>query len=158
MMKPKVNRVLLVNKRRRAGFRGAKLIKKVSVGAVCLLLHLTAFCQQGSTAKKYKILYGIASFYSKSLEGSKTATGETFHHDELVAASNHFKLNSWVRITNTLTGKSIIVRINDRMGKTMQALGRVVDVTMTAAKQLGFTSKGLTKVKMEEVPARRSQE
>ena len=149
-MKPKINHVLHVNDQRRIPFKGANFFKKMCVGVVCMLLHLTTFCQQSSTAKN-KILYGIASFYSKSLEGSKTATGEIFHHDDLVAASNHFKLNSWVRITNTLTGKSIIVRINDRMGKAMQTLGRVVDVTMSAAKQLGFTKKGLTHVRMEQV-------
>ncbi|MDQ2751621.1 MAG: septal ring lytic transglycosylase RlpA family protein [Bacteroidota bacterium] len=119
-----------------------------------LLLHEIGFGQKSSVLdKKTKPLYGIASFYSKSLEGTPTATGETFHHTEMSAASNSFKLNSWVRVTNLQNGKSILVRINDRMSKGMQAIGRVADLTRTAAKELGFLSRGLTKVKVEPVSA-----
>jgi len=82
----------------------------------------------------------------------KTATGETFHHNQLVAASNSFKLNSWVRITNMRNGKSVVVRINDRMGKAMQMLGRVADITISAARHLDFINRGLARVKVEEVP------
>jgi rare lipoprotein A len=150
-MRRKLNRVLFVRRHRRAGFRRVRLFKKVGVTAACLLLHLTVFCQRDSNAKKAKPLYGVASFYSKHFEGAKTATGETFHHNQLVAASNSFKLNSWVRITNMRNGQSVVVRINDRMGKAMQTLGRVADVTISAAKQLGFINRGLAHVKVEEV-------
>ncbi len=119
-----------------------------------LLLHEIGFGQNSSNVnKKTKPVVGIASFYSKSLEGTETATGETFHHTEMSAASNFFKLNTWVRITNLRNGKSILVRINDRMSKGMQAIGRVADLTRTAAKELGFISRGLTKVKVEPVSA-----
>lgn len=99
-----------------------------------------------------KVLYGIASFYSANLDGTKTATGEIFRHSKLTAASNHFKLHTWVRITNVRNGKSVIVRINDRMHKRMAAKGRVVDLSHSAAKILGFLTKGITRVKVEEVP------
>ncbi len=98
-----------------------------------------------------KVVYGVASFYHNQMEGTKTATGEIFHHNQMVAASNHFKLNSWVRITNLKNGKSVIVRINDRMSKTVQRLGQVADVTRRAAKQLDFINKGLIRVKAEEI-------
>jgi rare lipoprotein A len=150
-MRRKINHVLLVGNYRRAGFRKARLLKKMSVTAACLLLHLAVFCQRDTPAKKVRVLYGVSSFYSKRLEGARTATGETFHHSQMVAASNSFKLNSWVRITNIRNGKSVIVRINDRMGKAMQGLGRVRDVTLTAAKQLDFINRGLARVKVEEV-------
>jgi len=151
-MKRKSNHVLRVyNHHRRVGFRKVRLFKRMGVTAVFLVLQLTVFCQRDTAAKKAKILFGVASFYSKHLEGVKTASGEIFHHNQLVAASNNFKLNSWVRITNMRNGKSVIVRINDRMGKAMQALGRVADVTLSAAQQLGFINRGLTKVKAEEV-------
>lgn len=100
---------------------------------------------------KGKSLTGIASFYSRSLEGTETATGEIFRHANLTAASNNFKLNTWVRITNLNNGKSIIVRINDRMHPRMAAKGRVVDLTMTGAKKLDFVKSGLTKVKVEPI-------
>ncbi|MGI8950207.1 MAG: septal ring lytic transglycosylase RlpA family protein [Chitinophagaceae bacterium] len=103
------------------------------------------------TIKNPKIVHGIASFYSKNLEGSKTATGETFFHVRLTAASNNFALNTWVRITNLRNNKSVIVRINDRMNKEMAKKGRVIDVSKYAAEKLNFIRRGLAKVKVEEV-------
>jgi rare lipoprotein A len=104
------------------------------------------------TKKSSKTLLGIASFYSQNLEGTETSTGETFSHQYLTAASNNFKLNSWVRVTNLRNGKSVIVRINDRMHPKMAAKGRVVDLSISAAKKIGLTFlAGLTKVKVEEV-------
>ena len=100
---------------------------------------------------KGKSLTGIASFYSRSLEGTKTATGEIFRHANLTAASNNFKLGTWVRITNLNNGKFIIARINDRMHPRMAAKGRVVDLTIAGAKKLDFISDGLTKVKVEPI-------
>lgn len=102
--------------------------------------------------KKYNCLNGVASFYSKNLEGTETATGETFHHTNYTAASNNFDLNTWVRVTNMRNGKSVIVRINDRMHPRMAKKGRVVDLTISAAKKIGLTNHlGLARVKVEEV-------
>ena len=96
--------------------------------------------------------FGVASFYSRSLEGTKTATGEIFRHANLTAASNNYKLNTWVKVTNIKNGKSVIVRINDRMHPNMAKKGRVVDLTSTAALKIGITPKiGLGKVKVEEI-------
>jgi rare lipoprotein A (peptidoglycan hydrolase) len=101
---------------------------------------------------KDHMFFGIASFYSRNLEGTKTATGETFYHRDLTAASNNFKLNTLVRVTNILTGKSVVVRINDRMHPRMAKKGRIVDLTIAAAKKIGLTVfSGITKVKVEEV-------
>lgn len=125
-------------------------VKKNVLLFVSLLFYVISFGQKSTTHKKNEI-YGVASFYNKALEGAVTATGEIFHHNQMIAASNQFKLNSLVRITNLTNGKYVIVRINDRMSKTMQALGRVADLTRLAAQQLDFISKGLTKVKVEEV-------
>lgn len=102
--------------------------------------------------KKTKTISGVASFYNKSFEGSRTATGETFRNNNYTAASNNFPLNTWVRVTNLRNGKCVIVRINDRMHTKMAKKGRVVDLTSTAARKIGLTSKiGLMKVSVEEV-------
>lgn len=102
--------------------------------------------------KKNSCINGIASFYSKNLEGTKTSTGETFHHNNYTAASNNFPLNTWVKVTNAHNGKSVIVRINDRMHPRMAKKGRVVDLTITAAKKIGLTNTiGITKVTVEQV-------
>lgn len=102
--------------------------------------------------KKTKNISGVASYYNKSFEGAKTATGETFRNASFTGASNNFPLNTWVRVTNLKNGKSVIVRINDRMHTKMSKKGRVVDLTTTAAKKIGLTSKiGLMKVSVQEV-------
>jgi len=108
-----------------------------------------------TSPKKDKSLFGIASFYSPELEGTETATGEIFEHDCLTAASNNFKLNTWVKVTNLHNGKSVVVRINDRMHPRMAEKGRVVDLTISAAKKIGLTFlAGLTRVKVEPVKAK----
>ena len=119
---------------------------------ICLLLLNTCFSQTDSVTTNQQVLKGIASFYSKNLEGTKTATGEIFHHNQMTAASNNFKLNTWVRVTNLRNDKSVVVRINDRMHKRMAKKGRIIDLTRSAAKKLGFLSRGLTKVTVEPVP------
>ncbi len=96
-------------------------------------------------------VFGIASFYSSNLDGSKTATGEIYRNHKMSAASNNFKLNTWVRVTNLKNNKSIILRINDRMHKRMQQKGRVVDLSRIAANRLDFIKKGLTSVRVEVV-------
>ena len=50
-----------------------------------------------------------------------------------------------------LTGRSIIVRINDRMHPSMSKKGRIVDLTYTAAKQLQIVTRGVAKVKVEPI-------
>lgn len=112
----------------------------------------TIVAKADSNGHIFKVLKGIASFYSRNLEGTKTATGERFRHDKLTGASNNFRLNSWVRVTNLSNGKSVIIRINDRMHPRMARKGRVIDVTRLAAQKLNFIKKGLTKVLVEEVP------
>lgn len=96
-----------------------------------------------------KIVTGVASFYSKSLDGTKTATGEIYRNNKLSAASNDFELNTWVKITNLKNNKTVTLRINDRMHPKMQKKGRVVDVSRIAAKRLDFIENGLTKVQVE---------
>ncbi len=103
------------------------------------------------SSKKIK---GIASFYSKNLDGTKTATGEIFKNSKFTGASNHVKLNSWVRVTNLSNGNTVIVRINDRMHPRMAKKGRVIDLSRAAAAELDFMKKGLTKVHLEIVPAK----
>jgi len=71
----------------------------------------------------------------------------------MTAASNLYKLNTWVRVTNLRNGKSVIVRVNDRMHPNMVKIGRVIDLTNSAASYIGLTKgHGLTKVRVEKVP------
>jgi rare lipoprotein A len=75
---------------------------------------------------------GLASVYS----GGRTANGETAAPSHLTAAHRSLPFGTMVRVTNRSTGRSVVVRINDR-GPFVQ--GRVIDVTPAAAHQLGFS-------------------
>src|SRR3954471_1734658 len=97
-----------------------------------------------------KPLKGFASIYANRFNGLRTATGEIFKHSNLTAASNNFKINTWVKVTNLINSRSVIVRINDRMHPRMAKLGRVIDLTQAAAKLLGSFD-GMVKVRVEEI-------
>jgi rare lipoprotein A len=88
---------------------------------------------------------GLASFYT---EGSKTANGETFNTHELTAAHPSLPFGTKLRVTNVSTGQSVTVRVNDR-GPYVP--GRVVDVSYSAAEQLGMVRGGVAKVKLDVV-------
>lgn len=105
---------------------------------------------QESSKDNQKRLNGIATIYAKRFNGLRTATGEVFKHSNLTAASNNFKINTWVKVTNLVNLKSVIVRINDRMHPRMAKMGRVVDLTQAAARLLGGFD-GMLKVKVEEI-------
>lgn len=79
---------------------------------------------------------GIASFYADKFIGRRTATGEIFRQYKYTAASNHYKLGTIVRVTNPFNNRSVIVKINDRMHPRMERLGRVIDLSKAAIKEL----------------------
>lgn len=98
-----------------------------------------------------KLIKGVASYYSSKFEGRKTANGTVFRHAGMTGASNHFKLNTLVLVTNLRNNKSVIVLITDRMHNKMKKKGRVIDLTRNAAKQLDFIQKGLVKVSVQPI-------
>jgi rare lipoprotein A len=91
---------------------------------------------------------GIASYYHDRFHGRKTANGERFDQGAYTAAHKTLPLGSTVRVTRTDTGKSIVVRINDR-GPFIN--GRIIDLSRRAARDLGMIEKGLVKVKVEVI-------
>ena len=114
-----------------------------------LLVPVFSMAQQGS-GDTGKTLKGKATIYANMFQGRRTATGEIFKHSNLTAASNNFKINTWVKVTNLSNMKTVIVRINDRMHPRMAKMGRVVDLTQYAASILGGFD-GITNVKVEEI-------
>jgi rare lipoprotein A len=98
--------------------------------------------------KAGKIYTGTASYYSAKFEGRKTANGEIFKHSGFTAACNQLPLGTWLKITNLQNGKTVVVKTNDRMHPKMN---RLVDLTLAAAKKLGFVDQGLAKVKAEVI-------
>lgn len=89
---------------------------------------------------------GVASFYSKSLNGSKTSNGERHISTAMVAAHKSLPFGTKVKVTNLNNGKSVIVRINDR-GPFVK--GRVIDLSYAAFSQIESPGKGVTKVELQ---------
>jgi rare lipoprotein A len=77
------------------------------------------------------LLSGIASVYS----GGRTANGEVAKSGGLTAAHRSLPFGTMVKVTNRGTGRSVVVRINDR-GPFVR--GRVIDLTPAAARAIGF--------------------
>src|SRR5690606_8694994 len=59
---------------------------------------------------------GIASFYHDMFVGRLTANGEVFSNHKFTCASNHFKLGTYLKVTNRSNKKVVYVKVNDRMG------------------------------------------
>ncbi len=89
--------------------------------------------QYAALAVKHR-LNGLASYYSTSLDGSRTATGEVFRNKHFTAAHLTLPLGSWVEVTALATGKKIRCRVNDR-GPFVRKF--VVDLSQAAARALG---------------------
>ncbi|MEM8826649.1 MAG: septal ring lytic transglycosylase RlpA family protein [Pseudomonadota bacterium] len=92
---------------------------------------------------------GEASYYGERFAGRPTANGETFDPAKMTAAHRTLPMGSKVRVTHNRTGKSIIVRINDR-GPFHG--NRVIDLSKAAAREIGMLRAGKAKVRLELLP------
>ncbi|GAA5188281.1 septal ring lytic transglycosylase RlpA family protein [Ferrimonas gelatinilytica] len=92
---------------------------------------------------------GLASYYANKYQGRTTANGERFDQNAMTAAHKTLPFNTRVRVTNVDTGKSIVVRINDR-GPFVS--GRIIDLSRRGFGQLGNLNAGLVEVTMEVLP------
>lgn len=98
---------------------------------------------------------GFASYYANSLSGNKTASGERYRPVKLTAAHRTLPFGTWVRVVRidkagTPFGPTVEVRINDR---GPYSKGRILDVSMAAAKTLGMLGPGVVRVELMVVPA-----
>ena len=91
---------------------------------------------------------GTASWYGRQFHGRKTASGETFDMNAMTAAHRSLPLNCYIRVTNKDTGKSVVVKVNDR-GPFHG--NRVLDLSYAAAKQIGLANAGTANVNIERV-------
>ena len=91
---------------------------------------------------------GVASWYGKKFHGEKTSTGETYDMYAMTAAHPTLPLPSYARITSVATGKSVVVRVNDR-GPFLH--NRVIDLSYAAADRIGIAQKGSGEVDVEAI-------
>jgi len=88
---------------------------------------------------------GLASYYGPGLAGRPTANGEKFDPKGFTAAHKKLPFGTCLRVVNMENGRSVQVRVNDR-GPFVK--GRVVDVSLAAAKQLDMLEKGIARVRL----------
>ena len=125
---------------------------RFSIGLCALLgvcLPLLAGCasssSRGTTRGGSVSEAGVASYYAHKYHGRKTASGERFDMNDMTAAHKTLPFGTRVRVTNVSNGKSVTVRINDR-GPFVK--GRVIDLSLAAAKKLDMVNAGLAQVRL----------
>ncbi len=91
---------------------------------------------------------GTASYYAAKFQGKRTASGEVFYLDSLTAAHKSFPFGTILRVTNQKNGKTVVVRVNDRLPSSSK---RVIDLSYAAAKEVDMIRDGLAKVRIEAV-------
>jgi len=102
------------------------------IAATCLSVSSQALANEESGQK---LQTGQASWYGPGFHGRRTASGEIFNTNALTAAHRTLPFGTRVRVVNEKTGRSVIVRINDRGPFTK---GRVIDLARTAAREIGL--------------------
>ena len=88
---------------------------------------------------------GEASFYAGRHHGKSTASGETFDENRLTAAHRSLPFGTRLEVTNLANHRSVVVRVNDR-GPFVP--GRIVDLSLAAAKAIGMAKDGVTRVRL----------
>jgi rare lipoprotein A len=91
---------------------------------------------------------GTASWYGPGYDGKRTSSGEAYDQDALTAAHYAWAFGTRVRVTLLSTGKSVIVRVNDRFPNHK---GRVIDLSRGAARAIGLIGPGTGVVRLEVV-------
>ena len=116
------------------------LIKKITLLATLLTLNPALLLAQS-------LQQGKASFYARSFNGRKTASGERLHPDSLTCAHRTYPFGTKLLVYNPANGRSVIVRVTDR-GPFVR--GRIIDLSWRAAKELDIISKGVAMVTVQK--------
>lgn len=114
--------------------------------AVVILLMATLLIPAPVTGQDQHLLEGKASYYGRQFHGRQTASGERFSKQDLTAAHRTLPFNTYLNVTNKVTGANLIVRVNDR-GPFVKH--RIVDLSESAARILGGYLKGIIPVRLE---------
>jgi rare lipoprotein A len=107
-------------------------MKKLIVAVAAAALTFSVTAEAG--------VVGMASYYKS---GRLTANGERFNPHGMTAAHRNLKFGTKLRVTNVRTGRSVVVRVNDR-GPFIR--GRIIDLSLGAAQVIGLTKSGVAKI------------
>ena len=111
-----------------------KMLVAVAAVFACLGVN-TAGAEPGSSVEE-SVQSGKASWYGPGFQGRRTASGEIFNTREMTAAHRSLPFGTRVRVTNQRTGRSTVVRINDR---GPYAHGRIIDLSRASAEAIGLS-------------------
>ncbi len=92
---------------------------------------------------------GVASFYGKQFHGRTTASGVRYDMHALTCAHPSAPFGTRLRVTDLESGRAVVVTVTDRGPFTG---GRIVDLSLAAARKLGMVKRGVTRVRVERVP------
>ena len=120
----------------------------------CLVMVLVTGCASTPRQQKSAIggaiviapTVGVASYYAHKYHGKKTSSGERYNMHAMTAAHRTLPFGSQVKVTNLQNDRSVVVRINDRGPFTK---GRIIDVSLEAARRLQMVSSGTARVRVE---------
>lgn len=99
-----------------------------------------------ASARGYRRV-GLASWYGPGFDGRPTSSGESFDRNAMTAAHRTLPLGSRVEVTSLATGRSVVVRINDR-GPFADPDRRIIDLSWAAARELGIVEAGTAEVEV----------
>jgi rare lipoprotein A len=88
---------------------------------------------------------GIASWYGPGFHGRLTSNGEVYDMHSMTAAHKTLPMDTMLLVKNLENGRQTVVRVNDR-GPFVQ--GRIIDLSLTAAKSIGIAEKGVARVQV----------
>lgn len=122
-------------------------LTKANLFFTSLLLLTLAAC---GTSKSTFTQSGQGSYYADKFRGRPTASGTPYRPSKLTAAHNTLPFGTKIRVTNTRTGRSVKVTVNDR-GPHVK--GRIVDLSKKAARRIGLVDAGVAPVQLKVVRA-----
>ncbi len=133
-------------------FSPSAILKRTAVfltvtGIVLILMATPVASDAEPPPGKYpRFQTGRASFYADRFQNRKTASGERYDRHQLTAAHRTYPFGTRVRVVRPDTGRSVVVRINDRGPKSPD---RIIDLSRKAAEVLGLSERGVVKVRLE---------
>ncbi|ARS35294.1 septal ring lytic transglycosylase RlpA family protein [Pontibacter actiniarum] len=122
----------------------------MNICSIVLILILSLFNGPANYAAN-----GKASFYADRMHGHRTASGERYDKTQLTAAHATLPFHTRVLVTNLKNGKSVVVKINDRMARSRH---HVIDLSKAAAQELAMVRDGTVAVRLEEVTEEPAQQ
>ena len=115
---------------------------------VAAAVALCACTASYASAPALEASTGTASYYADRFTGKRTANGEAYDPEAFTAAHRSLPFGTHVRVTDMHSGRSVIVRINDR---GPWSNGRIIDISRAAARELDLIQRGHGRVQL--VPA-----